>query len=88
MDDRDDDSTARPQASAQQPQHDGNDLRDRSERQEGDRDHASATPAGEVPQAGMNSELGDMDAEADPDRDPEQGSDGLPGKMGGGLLGG
>jgi hypothetical protein len=87
MPDRDHDSAARQPASAQQPQHDENDRRERSERQEGGRD-GGKTPTSEVPQAGMNPELGDMDAEADPDRDPDQGGGGLPGKMGGGLLGG
>lgn len=88
MPDRDDDSAARQPASAQQPQHDENDRQDRTERQEGGRDDAGKTTTSEVSQAGMNPELGDMDAEADSDRDPDQGSGGLPGKMGGGLLGG
>jgi hypothetical protein len=88
MADRDDEGATRHAAHARQLQHDEKGQRARSERQEGARGNADATPSGEVPQAGMNPELGDMDAEADPDRDPKGGSDGLPGKMGGGLLGG
>ncbi|RPE81939.1 hypothetical protein [Vulcaniibacterium tengchongense] len=40
-----------------------------------------------VPQGGVNPEMGDMDAAADPDRDPDDGDGGLPGKAGGGLMG-
>jgi hypothetical protein len=40
-----------------------------------------------VPTGGLNEEIGDMDAEADPDQDADH-EDGLPGKAGGGLMGG
>lgn len=40
-----------------------------------------------VPQGGLNPEIGDMDAEADPDQEDDRES-GLPGKAGGGLMGG
>lgn len=40
-----------------------------------------------VPQGGLNQEIGDMDAEADPDQEADR--DGaLPGRAGGGLMGG
>ena len=57
-------------------------------RREGSRDDTDAQQIEGV-QGGVNREIGDMDAEADPDRDPEDDDDnGLPGKMGGGLMGG
>jgi hypothetical protein len=56
-------------------------------RREGSRDDADAQRIEDV-QDGVNRELGDMDAEADPNRDPKDDDDGLPGKMGGGLMGG
>lgn len=40
-----------------------------------------------VPPGGVNPELGDMDAAADPD-DDEKDTNGLPGRAGGGLIGG
>lgn len=40
------------------------------------------------PQGGLNPELGDMDAEADPEQDTTDIENGLPGKAGGGLIGG
>ena len=40
-----------------------------------------------VPQGGLNQEIGDMDAEADPDQENDR-ENGLPGKAGGGLMGG
>lgn len=57
-------------------------------RREGTRDDTDAEEIEDV-QGGVNPEIGDMDAEADPDRDPNDDDDtGLPGKMGGGLMGG
>lgn len=46
---------------------------------------ASAQPR--VLQGGMNPEVGDLDAEADPDQEPDDDGS-LPGRMGGGLIGG
>lgn len=40
------------------------------------------------PQGGLNPELGDMDAEVDPEQDTTDIENGLPGKAGGGLIGG
>lgn len=40
------------------------------------------------PQGGLNPELGDMDAEVDPEQDTTDIENGLPGKAGGGLMGG
>ncbi|WP_225540862.1 hypothetical protein [Xanthomonas sp. XNM01] len=40
------------------------------------------------PAGGLNPELGDLDAAADPDHAPDEDDDGLPGKAGGGLVGG
>jgi len=42
----------------------------------------------EVPRGGMNPELGDIDAQADPERASEGDDDALPGRVGGGLVGG
>lgn len=47
---------------------------------------ASSDPR--VPQGGMNPEIGDLDAEADPDRQESDADESLPGRMGGGLIGG
>lgn len=40
------------------------------------------------PAGGLNPELGDLDAAADPGHAPDEDDDGLPGKAGGGLVGG
>lgn len=40
-----------------------------------------------APRGGLNEEIGDMDAEAEPDQEGSR-EDGLPGKAGGGLMGG
>ena len=50
---------------------------------------ADAEAAHVVPQGGLNPEVGDMDAETDPDSVPDDDDEnGLPGKAGGGLIGG
>lgn len=56
--------------------------------QQGSRDDTDAQQLEEIPHGGVNPEVGDMDAEADPDRDPRDDDNSLPGKMGGGLMGG
>ena len=52
---------------------------------EGSRDDTDAQQIEDV-QGGLNEEIGDMDAETDPDADSDD--EGLPGKLGGGLMGG
>lgn len=57
-------------------------------RQENSHEDAEAQQVESVPQGGLNPEIGDIDAEADPDRKRQDGDNGLPGKAGGGLMGG
>ena len=57
-------------------------------RDEGLHDDELASQVEGVPSGGLNREVGDLDAEADPDHDAT-GDDGhLPGRVGGGLAGG
>ncbi len=47
-----------------------------------------STQAPPVPKGGLNEEIGDLDAPRDPENDQQDDEDGLPGRAGGGLIGG